>query len=129
MIERPARREATSPALFQLLKVMGHGGGGDADRLGQHAGGQAVRPSDHERPHQAQAVFLGEGRERGRGLAARPFSLQSSNYCLNVQESRSLDKPAQPFADGLPNLSLTDFVVPTRESMQAAAPFTHAPGS
>ena len=38
-----------------------------------------------------------------------------------------MDKPVQPFADGLPNLSLTDFVVPTRESMQAAAPFTHAP--
>jgi arsenic resistance protein ArsH len=38
-----------------------------------------------------------------------------------------LDKPAQPFTDGLPNLSQTHFVVPTRASADSAAPFTHAP--
>ncbi len=38
-----------------------------------------------------------------------------------------MDKPAQPFTDGLPNLSMAHFVVPTHESVQAAAPFTHAP--
>jgi arsenic resistance protein ArsH len=38
-----------------------------------------------------------------------------------------LDKPAQPFTDGLPNLSQAHFAVPTRDSVQAAAAFTHAP--
>jgi arsenic resistance protein ArsH len=38
-----------------------------------------------------------------------------------------LDKPAQPFADGLPNLSTAHFEVPTRDSVHSAAPFTHAP--
>ena len=46
---------------------------------------------------------------------------------MNVLESRPLDKPALPFADGLPNLSPAHFVVPTREGVRAAAPFTHAP--
>jgi arsenic resistance protein ArsH len=38
-----------------------------------------------------------------------------------------LDKPAHPFTDGLPNLSQAHFVVPTRESVEAAALFAHAP--
>ncbi len=38
-----------------------------------------------------------------------------------------MDKPEQRFPDGLPNLSTAHFVVPTRASVQAAAPFTHAP--
>ncbi|WP_267358893.1 MULTISPECIES: arsenical resistance protein ArsH [unclassified Methylobacterium] len=38
-----------------------------------------------------------------------------------------MDKPQQPFTDGLPNLSQGHFAVPTRESVQAATPFTHAP--
>lgn len=38
-----------------------------------------------------------------------------------------MNKPAQPFTDGLPNLSQTHFAVPTRESVEAVAPFAHAP--
>jgi arsenical resistance protein ArsH len=38
-----------------------------------------------------------------------------------------LDKPTLPFTDGLPNLSTAHFAVPTRDSVQAAAPVTHAP--
>jgi arsenical resistance protein ArsH len=38
-----------------------------------------------------------------------------------------LDKLSQPFNDGLPNLSQAHFEVPTRDSLDAAAPFTHAP--
>ncbi|MBI1689632.1 arsenical resistance protein ArsH [Methylorubrum sp. DB1722] len=38
-----------------------------------------------------------------------------------------MDKPAQPFADGLPNLSTAHFEVPTRDRLHSAAPFTHAP--
>lgn len=38
-----------------------------------------------------------------------------------------MDKPAQSFTDGLPNLSQAHFEVPTRNSVGAAAPFTHAP--
>ncbi|TXN25076.1 arsenical resistance protein ArsH [Methylobacterium sp. WL9] len=38
-----------------------------------------------------------------------------------------MDKPRQPFADGLPNLSEGHFVVPTTAEMQVGAPFTHAP--
>ncbi len=38
-----------------------------------------------------------------------------------------MDKPAQPFTDGLPNLSETHFAVPTRENLLAVVPFSHAP--
>ncbi|HEV2545333.1 MAG TPA: arsenical resistance protein ArsH [Methylobacterium sp.] len=38
-----------------------------------------------------------------------------------------MDKPVQPFTDGLPNLSPAHFVVPTRDGVGTAAPFTHAP--
>ncbi|MFG5119611.1 arsenical resistance protein ArsH [Methylorubrum sp. SB2] len=38
-----------------------------------------------------------------------------------------MDKPAQPFADGLPNLSVAHFEVPTRDRVHSTAPFTHAP--
>jgi arsenic resistance protein ArsH len=38
-----------------------------------------------------------------------------------------LDKPAQPFADGLPNLGEAHFAVPTAERVEATAPPTHAP--
>ncbi|WP_449409336.1 arsenical resistance protein ArsH [Methylobacterium komagatae] len=38
-----------------------------------------------------------------------------------------MDKPAQPFTDGLPNLSKAHFAVPTRESVLTAAPFSHMP--
>ena len=38
-----------------------------------------------------------------------------------------MDKLSQPFKDGLPNLSQAHFEVPTRDSLDAAAPFTHAP--
>jgi arsenic resistance protein ArsH len=38
-----------------------------------------------------------------------------------------LDKPVQPFADGLPNLSAAHFAAPTRESVHAAVALTHAP--
>ena len=38
-----------------------------------------------------------------------------------------MDKPRQPFADGLPNLSEAHLAVPTAESLQVAAPFAHAP--
>ena len=39
-----------------------------------------------------------------------------------------MDKPDQPFADGLPNLSEAHFVVPTAApSSQVATPFAHAP--
>ncbi len=37
-----------------------------------------------------------------------------------------MDKLSQPFNDGLPNLSQARFEVPTRDSLDAAAPFTHA---
>lgn len=36
-------------------------------------------------------------------------------------------KPTQPFIDGLPNVSPAHFAVPTRDSVGAPAPFTHAP--
>jgi arsenic resistance protein ArsH len=38
-----------------------------------------------------------------------------------------LDKPQQPFADGLPNLSDAHFEVPTAERLLVGTPFTHAP--
>ncbi|MCE4226466.1 arsenical resistance protein ArsH [Methylobacterium sp. C25] len=38
-----------------------------------------------------------------------------------------MDKPLQPFADGLPNLSEAHFKVPTSERVHATTPFTHAP--
>jgi arsenic resistance protein ArsH len=38
-----------------------------------------------------------------------------------------LDKPQQPFNDGMPNLSETHFEVPTAERLHPAQPFTHAP--
>lgn len=38
-----------------------------------------------------------------------------------------MDKPDQPFADGIPNLSTPHFVVPTVAQLEAAQPFTHAP--
>ena len=38
-----------------------------------------------------------------------------------------MDKPRQPFADGLPNLSEGHFVVPTSADLQVATPFAHAP--
>ena len=38
-----------------------------------------------------------------------------------------VDKPQQPFTDGLPNVSAAHFAVPTRDSVAAATPFTHAP--
>ncbi len=38
-----------------------------------------------------------------------------------------MDKPQQPFADGLPNLSEGYFVVPTATDLQVQAPFIHAP--
>ncbi|WP_342149336.1 arsenical resistance protein ArsH [Methylorubrum sp. SB2] len=38
-----------------------------------------------------------------------------------------MDKPRQPFADGLPNLSEAHFAVPDAGSLGVAAPFGHAP--
>ncbi|MFY9294846.1 MAG: arsenical resistance protein ArsH [Methylorubrum rhodinum] len=38
-----------------------------------------------------------------------------------------MDKPDQPFNDGLPNLSVAHFEVPTPEKLHTAQPFTHAP--
>jgi len=38
-----------------------------------------------------------------------------------------LDKPLQPFADGMPNLSEGHFVVPTTDALHVKTPFTHAP--
>ncbi|GLS45692.1 arsenical resistance protein ArsH [Methylobacterium brachythecii] len=38
-----------------------------------------------------------------------------------------MDKPDQPFTDGLPNLSEAHFEVPTSERVQATTPFIHAP--
>jgi len=38
-----------------------------------------------------------------------------------------LNKPAQPFTDGLPNLSPAHFDIPTHDSLGGAAPFSHAP--
>ncbi|WP_284212229.1 NAD(P)H-dependent oxidoreductase, partial [Methylobacterium brachythecii] len=38
-----------------------------------------------------------------------------------------MDKPEQPFADGLPNLSEAHFKVPTSDRAHATASFTHAP--
>ena len=38
-----------------------------------------------------------------------------------------MDKPQQPFADGLPNLSQAHFEAPTQDSLRVDAPFTHAP--
>ena len=38
-----------------------------------------------------------------------------------------MDKPTQPFTDGLPNLSEAHFEVPTAERLHRATPFTHAP--
>ena len=38
-----------------------------------------------------------------------------------------MDKPSQPFTDGLPNLSAAHFEVPTAERLNPAQPFTHAP--
>ena len=33
----------------------------------------------------------------------------------------------QPFGDGMPNLSEAHFAVPTRDRVEAAVPFAHAP--
>ena len=38
-----------------------------------------------------------------------------------------MDKPQQPFADGMPNLSEGHFKIPSYAGLQGAAPFTHAP--
>jgi arsenic resistance protein ArsH len=38
-----------------------------------------------------------------------------------------LDKPRQPFTDGLPNLSEGHFAAPTLDALALATPFTHAP--
>ena len=38
-----------------------------------------------------------------------------------------MDKPLQPFADGMPNLSEGHFVVPTTDALHVKTPFTHAP--
>ncbi|GAB6844349.1 arsenic resistance protein ArsH [Methylorubrum rhodinum] len=38
-----------------------------------------------------------------------------------------MDKPQQPFADGLPNLSEVHFEMPTAERLRTATPFAHAP--
>jgi arsenic resistance protein ArsH len=38
-----------------------------------------------------------------------------------------LDKPQQPFADGLPNLSKGHFELSTADTLQAVEPLTHAP--
>ena len=68
MIERPSRRDGDQPGVAQFLEVKGHGGRGHADRVGQDAGGQPVGPGGHQRPHEAQAVLLPEGREGSEGL-------------------------------------------------------------
>ncbi|WP_407521121.1 arsenical resistance protein ArsH [Methylobacterium oryzisoli] len=38
-----------------------------------------------------------------------------------------MDKPRQPFADGMPNLSTAHFEAPTRERLEPREPFAHAP--
>ena len=38
-----------------------------------------------------------------------------------------MDKPQQPFADGMPNLSEGHFEIPTTDTLQVVKPFTHAP--
>ncbi|WP_075381611.1 arsenical resistance protein ArsH [Methylobacterium phyllosphaerae] len=38
-----------------------------------------------------------------------------------------MNKPQQPFADGMPNLSEAHLMVPTRDSVERTTPFTHAP--
>ncbi len=38
-----------------------------------------------------------------------------------------MDKPQQPFADGVPNLSEAHFEVPTEERMAPPTPLDHAP--
>ncbi|KQS85298.1 NADPH-dependent FMN reductase [Methylobacterium sp. Leaf361] len=38
-----------------------------------------------------------------------------------------MDKPLQPFTDGLPNLSEAHFALPTPAQLQVPKPFTHAP--
>ena len=38
-----------------------------------------------------------------------------------------MDKPQQPFADGMPNLSEAHFEVPTAERVEASMPLAHAP--
>lgn len=38
-----------------------------------------------------------------------------------------MNKPLQPFADGMPNLSEAHFAVPMSADMQVQTPFTHAP--
>ncbi|MEE7464974.1 arsenical resistance protein ArsH [Methylobacterium fujisawaense] len=38
-----------------------------------------------------------------------------------------MDKPTQSFTDGLPNLSEAHFEAPTKDSVEAATPFSHAP--
>lgn len=38
-----------------------------------------------------------------------------------------VNKPAQPFADGIPNLSQPHFAVPTSGQLAVAQPFAHAP--
>ncbi|EIZ84928.1 NADPH-dependent FMN reductase [Methylobacterium sp. GXF4] len=38
-----------------------------------------------------------------------------------------VNKPAQPFADGIPNLSRPHFAVPTSGQLAVAQPFAHAP--
>ncbi|SFK39503.1 arsenical resistance protein ArsH [Methylorubrum salsuginis] len=38
-----------------------------------------------------------------------------------------MDKPQQPFADGMPNVSEAHFAVPTSEQVEASVPLAHAP--
>ncbi len=44
-----------------------------------------------------------------------------------MEKTDPVDKPRQPFVDGMPNLSPAHFAVPTPERLHATAPFTHAP--
>ena len=38
-----------------------------------------------------------------------------------------MDKPQQPFSDGMPNLSQAHFEMPTAERVEARTPLSHAP--
>ena len=82
MIERPSRREVTSPGMRKLLEMERQVRPGHADRLGQHSGRHAIGAGGDELAHDAQAVLLTEGREGGDGL---PFVHHDVNISTIVE--------------------------------------------
>src|SRR5687768_8970190 len=62
------------PRALQLLEVERDVGGGDADRLGHLARGNAVRSGSHQQPYDFKPGFLRQSGETGEGLTSDHIS-------------------------------------------------------